>query len=519
MKGAASPPPLGWSDDHRQSQRQDWTAPLAGFLSSMVPGAGQLYAGRRRRGALMLVLTAVCLLAAALLAQTLREPAARARLIQPEALLILLVGNLLLLGFRIASAADAFWLGARRSRERAVPGSRMSRAMRPLPATLVAVLLFTTLPHAAAAWYNVKAYELVTTVFSSGPIPSRLAGAAAGLGGLGNGVTIPPITVLLIGGDAGPGRTGLRSDTMIVARVDPSTGRAALFGLPRNMIKVPLQGPAADFFGGCRCFPRPLNELYAFAENERPDLFPGNERPGVNALTGAAEALLDLQIDYYALVDLRGFVGVVDALGGVTVDVQEKVWVEIDNLGMKRNGAAYFMRPGKRHMNGVTALAYSRSRNSKNEDGGNDYGRMRRQRCLLGALAAQADPVKLLTSFNTLSDVMKKYVKTNIPIRLLPDLITALGEHRPQVTTIGFAPPTFNSGWSNHYPVPNVAKIRRAVRNTIASPPTTNAAGSKATTTTRAPGEGSSSGTSKRTTTTREVDHRSGEADTCGAVR
>jgi LCP family protein required for cell wall assembly len=516
MKGAASQPPFGWSDDHQQPRRQDWTAPLAGFLSSIIPGTGQLYAGRRRRGALMLLLTGVCLVAAAMLAQTLSEPAARARLIQPEALLILLVGNVLLLGFRIASAADAFWLGARRARAQS-PGRLGRRAMKPLPAALVLVLVFTTLPHAVAAWYNVRAYEIVTSVFASGPIPSRLAGAAAGLGGVGK-VTIPPISVLMIGGDAGPGRTGLRSDTMIVARIDPSTGRAALFGLPRNLIRVPLHGPAADFFGGCRCFPRPLNELYAFAEQERPDLFPGEERPGINALMGAAGTLLGINIDYYSLVDLKGFVGVVDALGGVTVDIQERVWVEIDNLGEKRNGAAFFMRPGRRHMDGVTALAYSRSRNSKNADGGNDYGRMRRQRCLLGSLAAQADPVKLLTSFNALTEVLKRYVKTNIPVRLLPDLISVLSERRPQVTTIGFAPPAFNSGWENGYPIPDAVKIRRTVRTTISSPPATTKA-TTVTTTTRPPSSGGSGGSSSRkTSTTREVDHRGGEADTCGAV-
>jgi len=386
MRGAASQSPLGWSDDHQQTRRSDWTAPLAGFLSSIIPGIGQVYAGKHRRGALMLMLTAVCLIAAAMLVQTLREPAAQARLLQPEALLILLVGNLLLLAFRIASAADAFWLGARRARAEAGLGvRRASRAMKPLPAALVLVLLFTTAPHAVAAWYNVKAYEVVTSVFADGPLPSRLAGAAAGLAGGGGAAALPPITVLLVGGDAGPGRIGLRSDTMIVARIDPATGRAALFGLPRNMVRVPLRGPAADFYGGCRCFPRPLNELYAFAELERPDLFPGDDRPGINALIGASEALLGLKVDYYALVDLKGFVGVVDALGGVTVDVHERVWVEIDNLGEKRNGAAYFMKPGRKHLNGVTALAYSRSRNAKNEDGGNDYGRMRRQRCLLGS--------------------------------------------------------------------------------------------------------------------------------------
>jgi polyisoprenyl-teichoic acid--peptidoglycan teichoic acid transferase len=519
MRGAVTHSQPDLSGD-RPPRRPDWKAAFAGLLSSVVPGIGQVYAGSRRRGGLMLGLSALCLVAAAFLGQALREPGAMARLVQPEVLLILLVGNVLLLCFRVASAADAFWLGARRE-----PAGGQSQLVgwRQLPVALIAVLVFTTAPHAVAAWYNVKTYELVTTVFDTGPIGSRFAGSAAGASGDGSQpVALEPLTVLLIGGDAGPGRSGLRTDTMIVARIDPATGHAALFGLPRNLIQVPLRGAAADFFGVCRCFPQPLNELYAFAEDERPDLFPGPERPGINALMGAAGTLLGLKVDYYALADLKGFVGIVDALGGVTVDVQQRVWVEIDHLGERHGGRAYFMNPGRRHLDGLTALAYARSRDEKNDDGANDYGRMRRQRCLLGSLAAQADPTKLLTSFTSLVEVLKDSVKTNIPIRLMPDLIVALSQHRPRTTTIGFAPPTFNAGWAGGFPIPDTSKIRRTVRDTIAAPPaSTKPPASVTTTTRRANPDGDNSGRkprNRRTATTLELDPSSHIADTCGSV-
>jgi LCP family protein required for cell wall assembly len=518
MRGAVTQSPSELSDD-RPPVRPDWKAALGGLLSSVIPGIGQVYAGRHRRGALMLALTLLCLLAAGVVGQALRQPGAIARLVQPEALLILLVGNMLLLCFRIASAADAFWLNVRRGKG---PGGHAQLVgWRQLPVALIAVLVFTTLPHAYAAWYNVKAYELVTSVFASGSIGSSLAGSAGFGAGGAQPAALQPLTVLLIGGDAGPNRTGLRTDTMIVARIEPATGRASLFGLPRNLIRVPLKGAPGEFFG-CGCFPRPLNELYTFAEKEQPNLFPGPDRPGINALMGAAGDLLHLKIDYYALVDLKGFVGVVDALGGVTVDVQQRVWVEIDHLGEQQGGRAYFMKPGRRHLDGLTALAYARSRDEKNEDGANDYGRMRRQRCLLGSLAAQADPTKLLTSFTDLVEVLKDNVKTNIPVRLLPDMIVALSQHRPQTTTIGFAPPTFSAGWDQGYPIPDAAKIRRTVRNTIAAPPTTPPPPKSVTTTTRAPandGDSSETGSRKRrTTTTLELDPNAHIADTCGSV-
>src|SRR4029450_5211953 len=172
--------------------------------------------------------------------------------------------------------------------------------------------------------------------------------------------------------------------TMIVASLELATGKVTLFGLPRNMVQVPLpDGPAADYFGQCRCFPRLLNELYAFAEDERPDLFPNSKRPGIAAVAGAAEELLGLPIDHYALVDLLGFVDVVDALGGVTGDNLKPPRIEIAPPG----------RPGPRP-NASTAPPSSRSRETPS-----DYDRMQRQRCVIGSLASQADPARVLAAF------------------------------------------------------------------------------------------------------------------------
>jgi polyisoprenyl-teichoic acid--peptidoglycan teichoic acid transferase len=445
---------------------------LAVLLSCLIPGAGQLYLGHRRRGAAMLLVIALCVVVAARL---LSEPMALSRLLlQPSALIALLVADLGLLVFRLAAVLDAYRLG---ERERSpVPatgpvGGERDATGTPATATgwrhgaavgLTAIVALTAAPHAAAAYYDLQAHDLLTSVFSGNDPLWQANGPDRQQRGEGLVTAVPGrMTLLLVGGDAGPGRRGLRTDTMVVASVELASGKVSLFGLPRNLVRVPLpDGPAADYFGQCRCFPRLLNELYAFAQDERPDLFPHSRHPGIAALAGAAEELLGLPIDHYALVDLLGFVDVVDALGGVEVDNARTLRVEIDRLGREGSQPALDLPPGRLHLNGFSALAYSRSRETTS-----DYDRMERQRCVLGSLARQTDPAELLAAFPRLVKVLKRSVVTDIPTSRLPDLLEAGGGQRVSVTAVGFTPPTYNSGWQTGYPIPDVPKIRAAVRH------------------------------------------------------
>jgi polyisoprenyl-teichoic acid--peptidoglycan teichoic acid transferase len=433
---------------------------VAALLSCLLPGAGQLYLGHRRRGAAMVAVTVVCLAAAAGLWS---EPTAVSRmLVQPSALLALLVADAGLLVFRVVAVLDAYLLATRGGGRTRRPAAGTRR--RGVAAGLAAVLALTAAPHAAAAYYDLQAYDLLTSVFSGGDRQWGARGRDRHATGNGLVTAVPGrVTVLLLGGDAGPGRRGLRTDSMMVASFEVATGKVALFGLPRNLVQVPLpDGPAADHFGECRCFPRLLNELYAFAQDERPDLFPHSQRPGIAAVAGVAEELLGLPIDHYALVDLLGFVDVIDALGGVTVNNAKPLRVEIDRLGREGGTPAFKLQPGRRHLNGFTALAYSRSRETTS-----DYDRMQRQRCVLGSLARQTDPSELLTAFPRLVKVLKRSVATDIPAGRLPSLVEAAGDRRATVATIGFTPPTYNSGWSSGYPIPSVPKIQNAVRRML----------------------------------------------------
>jgi LCP family protein required for cell wall assembly len=448
-----------WSSEEppgRPPSRQRRGRPLiAALLSCLLPGAGQLYLGYRRRGTAMLVITVLCLAVAVGLWS---DPTTVSRMVvQPQALLALLVADAGLLVFRVVAVVDAYLLASREDRAPvAGVGWRTGAA-----AGMVALLTLTAAPHAAAAYYNLQAYDLLTSVFSGEDPQWQARDRDRHHSGNGFVTAVPGrVTVLLLGGDAGPGRRGRRTDTMMVASFELATGKVTLFGLPRNLVQVPLpDGPAADHFAQCRCFPRLLNELYAFAEDERPDLFPHSKRPGIAAVAGAAEELLGLPIDHYALVDLLGFVDVVDALGGVTVNNLKPLHIEIDRLGREGSQPAFNIQPGRRHLNGFTALAYSRSRETTS-----DYDRMQRQRCVIGSLARQTEPAEVLAAFPKLVKVLKRSVATDIPASRLPTLLEAAGDKPIKVATIGFQPPTYNRGWSTGYPIPDVAKIQSAVR-------------------------------------------------------
>jgi len=265
------------------------------------------------------------------------------------------------------------------------------------------------------------------------------------------------LNVLLVGGDAGYDRYGLRTDTMIVVSFDPRTGDAALFSVPRNLQGVPMPPGAVT---ALETFPGILNALWGYAESH-PELYPQSETPGPTALKAAIGNLLGLEIDYYAAVDLRGFVEVVDALGGVTVDVQQHVYdAGVSSAFEGEEWTAIDLAPGRHELDGRHALAYVRTRWATS-----DYDRMQRQRCLLGSLADQASVTKLFKAFPKIASTMKRYLMTDVPLRALPDLVAlAASLDTKRMVAVSFVPPRF-SGYAD------VEAIREAVADALRSDP------------------------------------------------
>jgi LCP family protein required for cell wall assembly len=241
--------------------------------------------------------------------------------------------------------------------------------------------------------------------------------------------------VLLLGGDAGPTRIGTRPDSMTLASIDAKTGRTALISLPRNLQNVPfLPGtPAAKAMPngwscGDTCL---LNAIYTWG-GEHAQYFPGVKDPGAEAMKQSIQAITGLKVNYYVLIDLQGFRSMIDAVGGIDIDVVART-----PIGGETSKVTRWIEPGKQHLNGFHALWYARSRSASS-----DYDRMARQRCVMTAMVNQLDPTTLLRHFQQIAAAGPKVVSTDIPAAALPEFLT-LGEQAKnrKIESLQFVPP------------------------------------------------------------------------------
>ena len=274
--------------------------------------------------------------------------------------------------------------------------------------------------------------------------------------------------VMVLGGDAGPDRVGLRPDSISVASIDANTGQTTLIGIPRNMQKVPfvkgspLYGPYPNgYVCGVNCL---VSYLYTYGQ-AHPNLYPNavkdGSQPGIEATRDAVEGILGITVQYYVLVDMEGFTKIVDDLGGVTIDVTEKLPI---GGGIGPNGqpigTGKWIYPGVQHMNGFTAQWYARSRH-----GTSDYDRMARQRQVEGAILTQFSPATVLSKFESLASAGKQIVKTDIPQVMLGRFVD-LGDkaRKLKLKQLELVPPVIFE------PAPDFAKIRSLVATALYIP-------------------------------------------------
>ncbi|MFT4295436.1 MAG: LCP family protein [Micropruina sp.] len=317
--------------------------------------------------------------------------------------------------------------------------------------------------------------------------------------------------VLLLGGDAGADREGLRPDTMIVASIDANTGRTVLFSLPRNLQHAPFpdSSPLKKLYPDgywCKDQSCLLNAVYTLATNHK-NLYPGVKNPGVQATKEVIENILGLQINYWALVDLKGFQALIDAVGGINLDVARKV--PIGGGTNLTTGKKYpitgWIGPGKNlHLDGHRALWFARSR-----EGSTDYERMARQKCVLNAMVKQLNPVTVITKFQEIAKAGEEIVATDLPTSQIGTMLDLAQRGRSlPLSSVSFAPPLIR-------PVkPDFAKIREVVKAKIAA---SEAAGDKpAKTTSSAPtpsGGTSASSSPKPSTSSTQVKTQTDDLD------
>ena len=449
----------------------------AATASAAYPGWGQLRVGYRRTGSALVAGTTL-LFAASAAAIAVDGGLGLVRwLVDPELLLTLLVLNLMMAAVRVGSTTHA-WVVA--------GGRRASLG-------LLAMLTFVAVPHVALGVYGFETRSTLMTVFpgdepalaeatsSSTTVPPTTSTTTA-LATIGNRAILPipelfmpsttaapttttttlPLgterfTVLLLGGDSGPDRDGLRTDAMIVASLNTLTGDAVLFGLPRDMGGFTFSDGSV-FPGLSRGL---LNEVYQWGWRN-PERFAGVD-PGASAVSDVASTLLGIPIDHFMLVDMIGFAELVDVLGGVTVQVKRDVLVPVYDRATGGHRMAT-IPAGAQTLDGDLALAYSRSRT-----GSNDYARMARQRCVLTALADQVEPLRLFGRFQAVLDTIQNRVTTDIPLSKIPlivNLAPSLAADR--VIVVGFDREYRNGRTPKGLPLPDVAKIQAEVQQALA---------------------------------------------------
>jgi polyisoprenyl-teichoic acid--peptidoglycan teichoic acid transferase len=402
-------PPSGYRSSTPSALRSRY---LPVVLDLIVPGLGHLVAGRRKLAAIFgIPFLALVLVALIILATT---PGGRLAAEAVNVFWLLLGVQGVVLVWRLLAAGASLL----------APGLPRLRVLDAVP-VVVLIVLFAG-PQVVLGYITNEARVQTDNIFvgdsgsgswspsgSVAPDPSDFATAPpsetpSALPSVSPSAGPQRINVLLMGVDSGVGRNTALTDTMIVASLDPVGKTVSMISVPRDMVNVPLPDG--------RQYKEKINGLDAFARHN-PKLFPGSNGTGHDVLMAALGTLLNIKINYYAAVNLQGFVNVVDRLGGVDVNVAHGFCDPTYDQYGYTNG--FSITAGHHHLNGYQALAYARVRKAAGES---DFTRAGRQQELLNGLRDAIvkggfikDPVGLLRAIG-------QTLSTNVPRSLLPDL-------------------------------------------------------------------------------------------------
>jgi LCP family protein required for cell wall assembly len=391
---------------------------------------------------------AVCALSAADAARTARPAPSSGAAPVPRALLRAAVVLIAVLGLVPGVAVAAVAMRQDALLDTVFAGSNGSVTARPSSLAELGVATTAEAPPAPAPLAVAPASSVPPTAAATTP-PATAVPAPTPAPPVPAAPTTGRWTVALLGGDAGPRRWGLRTDTMIVVSVDQATGDTVLISVPRNLQHLPMpRGPLRQRFPDG--FTDLANAVYPYVMNH-----PNLGIDAAAAVKGSLAELLGIPIDNYVLVDMAGFIKIIDALGGVTVDLSKQVPL-VPNIDGKTIEAKT-VGPGPVHMNGAMALAFSRTREVDS-----DYARMLRQRCLLAAVAHGISPADLATNYLALASAVEDAFRSDIPRDRLGELVGVFAKmNLDQVRALALIPPVVPSAH------PNIAKVRALVSGAL----------------------------------------------------
>ena len=241
-------------------------------------------------------------------------------------------------------------------------------------------------------------------------------------------------TVMIMGVDERADDVG-RSDTLMIATLDPDKNQAALLSVPRDT-RVKIKGHGFD----------KINAAYAYG--------------GRKLTQETIESLLNTHIDHYIKINVHGFTKIIDALGGIDIDVEKRMYYEDP---WDDDGGLYIdLQPGMQHMDGKTAITYVRYRD---EEG--DIGRIKRQQNFMKAVMDKLVSPTIIPKLPAIVSAVSDSVETDMSVSEILSFLGTLQDAKDNGLKSEMLPgkPVYLEGIS--YWVPDISKTRQILANTL----------------------------------------------------
>ncbi len=212
------------------------------------------------------------------------------------------------------------------------------------------------------------------------------------------------IAVYGLGGDGHPG--GNLSDVIKIISIDPVNKKAAILSVPRDLwVNIPGHGFSK------------INAAFADGEQAKKD-------GGPDLANQTLSTLLNIPIHYYIRLDFDALKELVDAVGGVTIDVTKPINDPLYPAPDMIHYQPFYLKAGVQHMNGDIALKFSRSRETSN-----DFERAARQNQVIAALKDQAFSAGILTNpakIANIFSILGNHVRTDLQLNEIQQLIVMI---------------------------------------------------------------------------------------------
>ncbi len=408
--------------DPEEPHRHLFTRALvATGLSALVPGLG-LIRSRRRWLGVGITATFVGLVVALAIGIALDFDNVAAIAVRPKTLTAVSIALV---------TAALLWVAVIVGTHLIARPPRLTSTQRVIGALAVGGLSFlVSAPLAVAARYAYDQGHLVNSVFKSGndvrsqTKPTDLDGGASD-----PWASKPRLNIMLLGGDTTDETGGVRTDTIMVASIDTQTGNTTIFQIPRNTGRMPFPADSElakvypnGFYDGVsgENLEYMANAIWKNVPLSHPELFTDTDQPGADALKMAVGEALGLQIDYFLMLRIDGLVKLINAMGGITLNVNERIPLagSKDHPGLTKG---YIEIGANQKLNGYQAMWYARARYTS---ANGDNSRMGRQTCVVKAIIDQADPATMLTKYESIAKASQDLISTDLPQEILPAMVT-----------------------------------------------------------------------------------------------